>query len=120
MVMDELNKIKMNYKQSHLPLFQAQFDGVSSGGGIKEGLLVQITKQYGGKLYSIVTKGDVGVKALEMGFTGKKLPVILYNYIVPLDTKLLPEPVAVFSVDSKPTKKSVKDKLIEIKEQSAK
>ena len=118
MVMDELNKIKMNHKLSHLPLFQAKFDGVNSGAGVKEGLLIQLTKQYGGQLYSIVTRGEIGRSALDMGFTGKSLPVILYNYIVPLDSKLLPEPKDVISVDSKPTKKSVKETLMEIKQKA--
>ncbi len=115
MAMDELNKIKMNYKISQLPVFQAKFDGVPSGASIKKALYVQLTSQYAGQLYSAVTRGEIGKKALEAGFLGKRLPVVLYNYTIDLDPTIVPAPVAVIEVNERPTDVFVKKTLTEIR-----
>jgi len=120
MVMDELNKIKMRYRLSSLPLFQAKFDGVGPNTNLKQALFHQLTSQYGGQLYSIVTHGEIGLEAINMGFCGKTLPVVLYNYATPLSEGILPKPVGVIKVDKKPTKTTVKKALLEMRSQSKK
>ena len=115
MTMDELNKIKLNYKISTLPLFQSNFKGVGSQTSIKQALYTQLTAQYGGQLYSAVTRGDIGNKALEMGFNGRTLPVILFNYVADLDPSMLPSPVEVLDINEKPTKEDVKKILMQVR-----
>lgn len=112
MAMDELNKIKMNYGISQLPVFQAKFDGVGPDTTIKQALFKQLIAQYGGQLFSAVTRGEIGNGALEIGFDGKTLPVILYNYAVDLDTTMLPYPLDVVTINEEPTAQSVKDTLL--------
>ena len=117
MAMDELNKIKQNYKIDRLPVFQAHFDGVGPNTTIKEALFIQISKQYGGQLYSAVTRGEIGMGALDMGFDGKVLPVVLHSYMVDLDQSMLPKPIIKMSIDKKPTVESVKKVLMEARSQ---
>jgi len=116
MVMDELNKIKQNYKISQLPVFQAKFDGVGPDATLKTALLTQITNQYGNQLYSAVTRGEIGIQAMSVGFSGKRLPVVLYNSILPSDSYMLPSPVETITINEKPTKESVKEVLLSLKE----
>lgn len=112
MAMDELNKVKMNYGISQLPVFQAKFDGIGPNTTIKQALFEQLTAQYGGQLFSVVARGEIGDGALGIGFNGKTLPVILYNYAVDLDPTMLPTPLDVVTVNKEPTAKSVKDALL--------
>jgi len=112
MTMDELNKLKMSYGIAQLPVFQSKFDGIGPGSTVKEALLVQLTNQYGNQLYSAITKGEIGNGALEIGFTGKTLPVVLYNYIVDLDTTMLSKPIDVLSISEEPTVDEVKEALL--------
>lgn len=116
MAMDELNKIKMKYNISQLPVFQGKFDRVGPNTPIKSALCLELTSQYGGQLYSAVTRGNIADKAYSIGFTGNKLPVVLFNYNVNLDSSMLPEPVSVLTIDEEPTEKEVKDVLISIRD----
>ncbi|RLF66577.1 MAG: hypothetical protein DRN30_01840, partial [Thermoplasmata archaeon] len=99
------------------PLFQAKFDGVGPNTTIKEALFIQISKQYGGQLYSAVTKGEIGLGALDMGFDGKVLPVVLHSYALDLDPSMLPKPIIKMNIDKKPTIESVKKVLMEARSQ---
>lgn len=120
MSMDELNKIKRTYGISQLPVFQAKFDNIGPNTGIKEALYGQLTAQYGGQLYTAVTRGEIGTQALSIGFKGKKLPVILYNYTISLEPSMLPLPVSVLDINDQPTTDSVMEVLMEIRKSSAK
>lgn len=118
MAMDELNKIKLNYGISQLPVFQAKFDGVGPNTTIKEALYGQITSQYGSQLYTAVTRGEIAVNALNIGFKGKKLPVVLYNYTMDLETNMLSSPVSVLEVSELPTISAVTSALTDIRNKS--
>lgn len=118
MAMDELNKIKMNYGISQLPVFQAKFDGVGPNTSIKEALYGQLTSQYGSQLYTAVSRGEIAVNALSIGFKGKKLPVVLYNYTMDLETSMLPSPVDVLEVNVLPTISTVTSALTDIRNRS--
>jgi hypothetical protein len=115
MAMDELNKIKMKYNISQLPVFQGKFDRVGPNTSIARALCLELTAQYGGQLYSAVSRGKIADKAYDIGFTGNKLPVVLYNYAIDLDSSMLPEPVSVLDINEVPTENEVKDVLISIR-----
>jgi len=117
MTMDELNKIKMKYQILQLPVFQAKFDGVGPNTSIKQGLLTQFTEQYGGSLYSAITYGEIGFEALDVGFKGNRLPVVVYNCITDIDSTILPKPAVTLKIQKKPTIESVKDTLINVRDQ---
>lgn len=111
MVMDELNQIKLKYKLASIPPLTAKF----SQKKLREALIDSLGSTYSGSLYSAVLRGDIGNAALEAGFTGKILPVILYNYIEPVDERMVKEPVANIEVNDKPTERSVKEQLVKVK-----
>lgn len=111
MVMDELNMIKMKYGIASLPPLTARF----SQKNLRESLLDSLNSTYGGSLYSAVLRGDIGDAALNAGFTGKVLPVIIYNYSVPVDERMVKRPVADIEVKSEPTEKYVKEQLVKVK-----
>lgn len=116
MAMDELNKIKMKYNISHLPVFQGKFDKIGPDTSIATALCLELTSQYGGQLFSAVTRGLIATKAYDIGFTGNKLPVVLFNYNVPVDNLMLPDPVSILEINEEPTEKEVKDMLISIRD----
>lgn len=120
MTMDELNKIKMKYGISILPVFQANYEGVGPNDNIRQALLVQFTKQYGGDLFSAVTRGKIGDGAIQMGFKGNKLPVVLFNYTVDLTEGVLSKPVDVITINEMPTKQSVGKMLVDIRDRISK
>jgi len=112
MVMDELNQIKLNYSMSHIPPLHAK---MGTGTPLREALKDLFDATYSGSLYSAILRGDIGKAALEAGFVGKTLPVVIYNYNVPVDLSMLKEPIANISVTKKPTEASVKLELVKIK-----
>lgn len=111
MVMDELNQIKLKYKLASIPPLTAKF----SQKNLRESLIDSLGSTYSGSLYSAVLRGDIGIAALEAGFTGKVLPVIIYNYIEPVDERIVKKPVANIEANSKPTEKLVKEQLVKVK-----
>lgn len=113
--MDELNKIKMNYLISQLPVFQANFTEIGADLPLKAGLLYQLKKQYGGQLFTAVSREKIAKRALAAGFTGNNLPVVLFNCIVDTDTRMLNAPVASLEINDLPNNETVKETLVNIK-----
>ena len=113
--MDELNKTKMNYLISQLPVFQADFTEIGSDLPLKPGLLYQLKKQYGGQLFTAVSREKIAKKALAAGFTGNNLPVVLFNCIVSTDTRMLNAPVDELEINEVPSSDTVKEALVNIK-----
>jgi hypothetical protein len=74
-----------------------------------------LEKNYGSSLQSAVTRREIGRKALEARFSGKKLPVMVYNLLERVDTRFLPDPSADIVSNSVPNETVVKKKLTEVK-----
>lgn len=110
MALDEFNKIKMEYDILQLPAPRQNTDMVY-GHPLNKALKALIEGNYGERLYSIVTRREIGTQALEAEFTGKFLPVVLYNYTGTFDENLLPRPLIVIEVNQKVDEKFVSDKL---------
>lgn len=115
MIMDELNRIKLDNKIVSLPPIQANFADIGFEKPLRPSIHYVFVRHYGGQLYSIVSKTQIGRKALSIEFEGKTLPVVLYNYLVDLDTVILPEPFIVIKVEDNPTEEYVKKTLSDIK-----
>jgi hypothetical protein len=115
MVMDELNRLKLENKIVSLPPIQANFVDIGFEKPLRPSIHFVFSRHYGGQLYSIVSKTQIGKKALSIEFDGNVLPVILYNYLIDLDTKILPEPFVVIKVEENPTEEYVKKTLSDIK-----
>lgn len=113
--MDELNKIKMNYLIAQLPVFQADFTEIGADLPLKAGLLYQLKKQYGGQLFTAVSREKIAKRALAAGFMGNNLPVVLFNCILDTDTRLLNAPVATLDISELPNNDTVKETLVNIK-----
>lgn len=101
MVLDELNKAKGKYGISTLPILQSRFEVVGIDMPLRESLYKNFQHQYGSTLYSAVIKSEAANQALESGFTGTTLAVIVYDYDpeIGIDTSVLPAPAAIVNVN---------------------
>lgn len=70
-----------------------------------------IENNYGGQLYSVVSRNDIGVAALASEFVGKMLPVVLYNFKEGLDESVIPRPLVVIAAPKDVTEAFVKEQL---------
>lgn len=117
LLLDELNKLKQQYKFQQLPAptINAYSDGIYDG-KLEESIAKIFKNNYGNSLYSAITRRAIGEKALAEGFSGKVLSVILYNYDGGVDTKFIPNPIKV--IDTEATKVDddyVKTELLNVK-----
>jgi len=85
---------------------------------LQEGLRQSIKKSFQGQFYTLVTKNDIGLVALNNAFTGGKIPVVLYNYDkeTPIDQTFLPVPLVNLEINDEKecTAENVKKKIQEI------
>ncbi len=115
-LIDELSKIRLEYDIVRLPNPQvnAYNDGIYDA-PLLEAIRKLLLKNYGAQLQSAVTKREIGKKGLAAKFTGKKLPVIVYNLNGDVDTNFLSTPVTVIKSNGKVTDNGVRKKLSEVK-----
>jgi hypothetical protein len=115
-LLDELSKIRLEYDVVRLPnpMINAYSDGIYDA-PINDALLALFEKNYGSSLYSAAARRDIGKEAFEKKFTGKLLPVILYNYNGAIDAQMLPAPAATFVADKAVTSKQVSKLLTQVK-----
>lgn len=117
MVLDELNKIKLDYEMLTLPVPKVN-PAVDQVYNMPIDTAVDniVAVNYGESLASAVTRREIGKLALKMKFTGKHMPVVLFNYKGNLDESHLPRPfVTVNAGDGEVSKSMVKEILTEIK-----
>lgn len=115
-LIDELSKVRIEYDMVQLPTPRADAysDGIYNA-PLREAIAKLFFKNYGSSLQSAITRREIGKKGLEAKFTGKKLPVIVYNLTQDVDVRFLPVPVTVITSNGKVTDNNVKKKLAEIK-----
>lgn len=96
LLLSELNIFKVKYGLSSLPPvnMQSSIIGKPTGEAIKR----LLGKSYVSQINSVVIRSLIGEKAYETGFSGKIIPVALYNTDDDIDTVLLNRPVAVLPV----------------------
>ena len=100
MALDEVVKLKNECGIFSLPIVQQmETTGFLT---LKDGLRGSLEKSFQGQFYTLVTKNDIGLIALKNGFTGGKIPVVLYNYNkeMPIDQTFLPVPLVQIDVNS--------------------
>jgi hypothetical protein len=117
MVLDELNKLKLDYNFLQLPAPKVNpaIDQVYDR-PVATAIENIIKTNYDEELSSAVARRDIGTLALKLKFAGKHLPVVLYGYGGSLNESLLPRPIATVSVKSdEVTKDFVKDVLTQVK-----
>lgn len=115
MVMDELNQVKRDYNIVTLPQFVVKMNKFEANTDLYTGLKTRIFQNYGSQLNTAVLRGDISEAALAKEFTGKTLPVVVYNVKNQIDSGLLKEPYAILEIAEEPTKESVKKALMKIK-----
>lgn len=118
MAMDEVLRIKSECGIFSTPqLQQLNTTGLLS---LKDGMRQTIKKSMGGQLYTLVTKNDIGLAALQNEFTGNHIPVVLYNYDVdaPIDPTFFKDPVTTIDCtqESDATSDKAKEFISEIKQ----
>lgn len=115
-LIDELAKIRIEFDMVQLPNPQvnAYNDGIYNS-PLKEAIVKLLAKNYGSGLQSAITRREIGRKGLEVRFSGKKLPVVLFNLDADVDVRYIPNPVTVITSNQKVTPNLVKKKLSEIK-----
>ena len=115
-LVDELSKVRIEYDIVRLPnpVVNAYADGIYNT-PIVDAIRKLLGKNYGSSLQSAVTRRDIGKKALEAKFTGKKLPVVVYNLNEDVDIRFIPAPITTITSNGKVTDNGVKKKLSEVK-----
>jgi hypothetical protein len=115
-LLGELSRIRLKYDIVSLPtpIINNYNDNVYDQ-PIEVAVRRLLEKNYGSSLQSAVTRREIGRKALEARFSGKKLPVMVYNLLERVDTRFLPDPSADIVSNSVPNETVVKKKLTEVK-----
>jgi hypothetical protein len=117
-LLDELAKIRIEFDivQLRNPEINAYSDGIY-GSPIREAVTKLLYKNYGTELQSVVARKEIADKALESRFSGKKLPVILYNVdpTQSINNKYIPTPVTTLTSNVKVLDNNVKKRLAEVK-----
>jgi hypothetical protein len=116
MLLDELSKVRLEYDivQLPTPMINAYSDGIYNI-PVREAISKLLLKNYGGSLQSAVTRRVIGNLALAARFSGKKLPVVVYNLNSDVDVRFIPAPATIIESNGKVTEALVKKKLTEIK-----
>lgn len=115
-LIDELSKLRLEYDMVRLP--NPQINGYNDGiygQPLLPAIRTLILKNYGTGLQSAITKREIGKKGLAARFTGKKLPVILFNLNGEVDAAFLSTPVTTIKSNGKVTDNGVRKKLSEVK-----
>lgn len=116
MTLDEIIKLKSEYGILHLPAPRINHASDQVYNYPLEKALTNLIKtNYGDQLYSVVTRREIGKQALEDRFSGKSMPVVLYNYNGGYDESLLPRPILTVDANGKIDEKFVQSKLNEVK-----
>jgi hypothetical protein len=117
-LIDELAKIRLEYDMTQLPtpVINAYNDGIYDA-PLAIGIQKLLVKNYGTALESAITRREIGKQALESRFTGKKLPVVIYNLDRDVDARFIPAPMIVIESNGPVTENGVKKKLSEIRAQ---
>ena len=115
MVMDELNRLKVDYGIPYLKPLTVAYNVVGFEQPLLKTLVKLIESQYGGSLYSMISKKEIGNQALEKEFSGNLLPIVLYNYTVDADPMNLPPPTKVLEVNDTMTQEEVKKELLKVR-----
>jgi hypothetical protein len=109
LLLDEIAKARIDYNMVRLP------NPVNKGNaaGIIDQPLGEavdriIVKNYGQGLYSAISRREIGNAALAQEFSGKSLPVVLYNYAGSVDPSFLPNPVTTVDVPADVTEAFVR------------
>lgn len=115
-LLDELSKIRLEYDMVQLPTPQvnAYSDGIYNA-PLAVAIRKLFIKNYGASLQSAISRREIGNKGLAARFSGKKLPVILYNLDEDVDVRFIPQPIITITSDGKVTDNAVKKKLSEVK-----
>jgi len=99
MALDEIIKLKNECGIFSLPIVQQ----VETSGflTLKDGLRQSLKKSFQGQFYTLVSKNDIGLIALQNGFVGGKIPVVLFNYDkeTPIDKTFLPVPLVTLEIN---------------------
>lgn len=108
----ELHKVKMEYEMKELPT--PKINGYSDGiydSPFNVAVSKLIDNNYGSSLQSAITRREIEVKALAARFSGKKLPVVVYNLDKEIDSQYLSQANTIIESDGDVTLDSVKKKL---------
>ena len=118
MLLDEMQKVRLEYDMVQLPTPQinAYNDGIYDA-PLAEAIKKLILKNYGSGFQSAITRREIGKAALAARFGGKKLPVIVYNLDQDVDTRFIPAPTATLTSNAAVSANIVKKKLAEIRAQ---
>lgn len=116
MLIDELSKLRLEYDMVQLPTPQvnAYSDGIYDA-PLAIAIEKLLRKNYGTGLQSAVTRREIGARALQARFSGKKLPVVVYNLEEDVNVSFIPAPLTVVKSDKKVSDNIVKKQLSTIK-----
>ena len=106
MLVDELNKLKLEYKLLSLPMPKIDHSKKTIFGlPCREAVLEILVSNYANALFAATCFREIGQAALNGEFVGTTLPVILYNCDGEngeVDNSFLPSPVSSVTVESEP------------------
>lgn len=117
MVLDELNRFKLEYGIMSLPPLQLPVytDGILDS-PVGEAVPRILNKSYGRALDAVAVRREIGKAALIDRFAGKHLPVVVYNY-VDFAGDFMPAPVLTVDASGPINEKFVKKQLDQVRAQ---
>lgn len=115
--LDELNNLRRHYQILQLPPLNTPSyqDGIYEK-PLEEAIDKLVWSNYGSMLDSAIVRREIGKMALAARFSGKYLPVVLYNRVnTSLDPRYVPQPTLTMEVTESVNDKMVKKALEELK-----
>ena len=119
LLVSELMRVRQDYEIASIqpPVVNYQKDGVYLS-PLRQAIQVLIEKNYGNSLYSVVSHRLISRLALQAQFTGKTLPVVLYNCKGDVDNLSLPLPTCTIHVkEGEANEDFVKNVFLNVKNQ---
>lgn len=98
-LLSEILNLKAELNILSLPLPTLNTQESYYNGELKSSMRTVLEKTYGDSLDSIYLKKQMTEKALQKGFDGNVLPVVLYNYKGSVDGNFLSRPIQVLDLD---------------------
>lgn len=98
-LLSEILNLKAELNILSLPLPTLNTQESYYNGELKTSMRTVLEKTYGDSLDSVYLKKQMTEKALQKGFDGNALPVVLYNYKGSVDGNFLPRPIQVLDLD---------------------